>query len=173
MPSSPSALNLSQHQGLFQWVGCSHQMTKILELQFQHQSFHWKFRVDFPYNWLVWSPCCPRDFQESSPPLQFEGINSLVFSFMVQLSQPYTTSRKTIALTIWTFVRRIMSLLFNTLSWFVIALLPRCNHLLTSWLQSPPAVILESKKRKFVTTSIFSPSICHEVIGPNPVILDF
>ena len=66
MPFSPSALNLSQHQGLFQWVVCSHQMTKILELQLQHPSFQWILRVDLPHNWLVWSPCCPRGFQESS-----------------------------------------------------------------------------------------------------------
>ena len=59
-PSSPSALNLSQHEGLFQWVACSHQMTKILELQ--HQSFQQVFRADFPSYWLVWSPCCPGDF---------------------------------------------------------------------------------------------------------------
>ena len=66
-PSSPSALNLSQNQRLFQWVGCLHQMTKILEFQLQHQSFQWVFRVDFPYGWLVISPCYSRDFQESSP----------------------------------------------------------------------------------------------------------
>ena len=77
MPSPLSALNLSQHQGLFQWVGCLHQVTKILELQLQHQSFQWVFRVYFPWDWLFWSPCCPRDSQESSPAPQFEGINSL------------------------------------------------------------------------------------------------
>ena len=60
-----SALNLSQDQGLSQWVSCSYQMTQILEFQLQHQSFHWVFRVDFPEDWLVWSPCCPRDSQES------------------------------------------------------------------------------------------------------------
>ena len=64
-PFSPSALNLSQDQGLSQWVSCSYQMTQILEFQLQHQSFHWVFRVDFPEDWLVWSPCCPRDSQES------------------------------------------------------------------------------------------------------------
>ena len=64
-PSSPSALNLFQHQGLFQWVICSHQITKILELQLQHQSFQWIFRADFYYDWLVWSPWCPRDCQKS------------------------------------------------------------------------------------------------------------
>ena len=68
--------------GTFQWVVCSHQMTKILELQLQHQSFQWIFRVNLPEDWLVWSPCCPRDFQESSPAPQFEGINSLVFCLL-------------------------------------------------------------------------------------------
>ena len=58
---SPPALNLSQHQGLFQWVSSSHQVTKILELQLQHQSFQWIFRVDFLQDWLVWSPCYPRN----------------------------------------------------------------------------------------------------------------
>ena len=62
MPSSSSALNLSQHQRLFQWVSCLHQMIKILEFQFQHQSFERIFRVNFPWDWLVWSPCSPRDW---------------------------------------------------------------------------------------------------------------
>ena len=65
LPPSPPAFNLSQHQGLFQWVSCLHQVTKVLELQ--HQSFQWIVGVDFLYDWLVWSPCYPRDFQESSP----------------------------------------------------------------------------------------------------------
>ena len=87
--------------------------------------------------------------------------------FIVQLSQPYVTTRNTIALTIWTFVSRVMSLLFNTLSRFVIAFLPRSNHLLIS-----STVILEPKK-KSVTTSAFSPSICHEAMGPDAIILFF
>ena len=65
-PSFPSALNLSQRQGLFQWISSSHQVTKGVELQLQHQSFQWIFRVDFLYNWLVWSPCSSRDSEESS-----------------------------------------------------------------------------------------------------------
>ena len=70
--SSPSpAFNLSQHQGLFWWVGSSHQVAEGLELQLQHQSFQWIFRVDF-LNWLVWFPCCPRDSQESSLAPQFD-----------------------------------------------------------------------------------------------------
>ena len=82
--------------------------------------------------------------------------------FMVQLSHPYMTTGKTIALTRWTFVGKVTSLLFNMLSRFVIAFLTRSNHLLMSWLQSPSAVILEPRKRKSVTVSIVSPSICHE-----------
>ena len=76
-------------------------------------------------------------------------------------------------LTIWVFVGRVMSLLFNILFRFVIAFLPRSNHLLISCLQSAATVILESKKRKSVTTSTFSPTICHEVVGPYAMILGF
>ena len=80
--------------------------------------------------------------------------------FMIQLSHPYMTTGKTIVLTRWTFVGKVMTLLFNTLSSFVIALPPRSKHLLILWLQSPSAVILEPKKIKSVTVSILSPSIC-------------
>ena len=82
--SSPSSLtfNLSQHQDLFKWVNSSHQVTKGLELQLQHQSFQWTPRTIFLLNWLVWSPCSPRGFQESSPKPQFKGTNSLVLNFL-------------------------------------------------------------------------------------------
>ena len=93
--------------------------------------------------------------------------------FTIQLSQPYMTTGKTTALTIQTFVGRVMSLLFSTLCGFLIAFLTRSNHLLISWLQSPSAVILEPKKRKSVTTSNFPPSICDEVMGPDVMILVF
>ena len=83
------------------------------------------------------------------------------------------TARKTIALTRWTLVGKIMSLLFNMLSGFVIAFCPRSKSLLISWLQSPSAVILEPKKIKSVTVSIVSPFICHEVMGPDAMILVF
>ena len=83
------------------------------------------------------------------------------------------TTRKTIALTIWTFVGKVTSLLFNTRPGFVIAFLLRSKHLLISWLQSPSAVILEPRKIKSVTASIFFPSIYHEVIGMDAVILVF
>ena len=84
--------------------------------------------------------------------------------FIVQLSHPYTTTGKTIALTRWTFVGKVMSLLFNILSSFVITFLPRSKHLLISWLQSPSAVILESPKIKSASVSTVSPPICHEVM---------
>ena len=79
--SFPSpALNLSQCQGFFQWVGSSHQVAQVLELQ--HQSFQWIFRVDFLSDWLVWSPCSPRDSQEFSPAPQFKSINSSALSLL-------------------------------------------------------------------------------------------
>ena len=83
------------------------------------------------------------------------------------------TTGKTIALTRWTFVSKVMSLLFNMLSRLVITFLPRSKHLLISWLQSPSAVILEPKKIKSLTVSIVSPSISHEVVGPDAMILVF
>ena len=87
--------------------------------------------------------------------------------FIVQLSHPYMTTGKTIALTRRTFAGKVISLLFNMLSRLVIAFLPRSKRLLISWLQSPSAVILEPQKTKSATVSIVSPSICHEMIGPH------
>ena len=107
---------------------------------------------------MVWSLCSPRDSQESSPTPQFKSINSSMLSL---LHSPTLTSIhdywKTITLTRWTFVSKVMSLLFNMLSRFVIAILPRSKRLLISWLQSPSAVILEQKKIKSVTVSTVSP----------------
>ena len=90
--------------------------------------------------------------------------------FMVQFSQPYMTTRKTTALTRQTFVGKVMSLLFKMLSRLVIDFLSRNKCLLILWLQLPSAVILEPKKIKSVTVSIVSPSICHEVMGPDAMI---
>ena len=87
--------------------------------------------------------------------------------FRVQLSYPYMTTRKTIALIRWTSFGKVMSLLFNMLSRLFITFLPRSKHLFISWLQSPSAVILEPPKIKSVTVSTVSLSICHEVIGPD------
>ena len=118
-------------------------LCKVLEFQLQHQSFQWIFRTDFPEDWLVWSPCSSRDSQESSPTPQFKSINSSVLSF---LHSPTLTSIhdywKTIALTRWNFVGKVMSLLFNMLSRWAITFLPKSKCLLNSTLQSPSAVIL-------------------------------
>ena len=292
-PSSPS-LSLFQHQGLFQWLNCSYQVAKVLELQLQHQTFQWIFRVGFLWDWLLWSLCCPRDSQESSsaidssvqsishvwlfatpwtaahqaslsitntqsllklmsiesvmpsnhlilcrplllPPLIFPSIRvfsnesvlcirwpkywsfSLSISpsneysglisfrmdwldllavqgmlksllqhhsskatifqhsafFIVQLSHPYMTTGKTIALIKWTFVGKVMSLLFNMLSRLVVTFLLRSKRLLISWLQSPSEVILEPPKIKPFTVSTVSPSVCHEVMGQVIMIFIF
>ena len=93
--------------------------------------------------------------------------------FTVQLSHSYMTTGKIIALTRLTFVSKVMSLLFNMLSRLVITFPPRSKRLLISWLQLPSAVILELKKMKSVTVSILSTSVCHEVMGPDAMILVF
>ena len=93
--------------------------------------------------------------------------------FTVQLSHPYVTTGKTIALTRWIFVGKVMSLLLDMLSRLVITFLPRSKHLLISWLQSPSAVILESPEMKSATVPTVSPSICFEVMGPDAMILVF
>ena len=89
--------------------------------------------------------------------------------FIVQLSHPHMTTGKTIGLTRWTFVDKVMSLLFNMLSRLVITFLPRSKHLFISWLQSPSAMILEPRKIKSDTVYTVSPSIYHEVMGPDAI----
>ena len=141
---SPPALNLSQHQGLFQWVSSSHQVAKVLEFQLQHQSFQWTPRTRM--NWL--------DLLAIQGTLQIllqhHSSKASIFRcsafFTVHLSHPYMTTGKTIALTRQTFVGKVMSLLFNMLSRLVITFLPRSKRLLISWLQSLSAVILEPPK---------------------------
>ena len=99
-----------------------------------------------------------------------KSISSLALSFlMVQLSHPYMTTGKIIALTRRTFVGKVMFLFLNMLSRLIITFLPRSKYLLISWLQSPSAVVLESKKIKSVTVSIFYPSTHHEVMGPDAI----
>ena len=93
--------------------------------------------------------------------------------FIVQLSHPYMTTGKTIALTRWTFISKVMSLFFNMLSMLVTVFLQRSKHLLISWLQSPSSVILEPKKIKSVTVSSVSSSVCHEVMGTDARIFAF
>ena len=116
----------------------------------------------------------PRDSQGSFPHhCSKASILRCLAIFMVQLSHLYMTTGKALALTIWSFVSKVMSLLFNMLSRFVIAFLPRSKHLSISMLQSPPAVILEPKKIKSVTVFIVSPSICYEVMGPDAIVFVF
>ena len=109
--------------------------------------------------------------------LQYHNLKASVLwhsaFFTVQLSHPYLTTGKTISLTRQTFVGKIMSLLFNMLSRLVITFLPRSKHLLISWLQSPSAMILEPPQIKSLTLSTISISICHEVMGPDAMILVF
>ena len=128
IPSSP-AFSLSQHQDLFHWVSSSHQVAQVLELQ--RQSFHWTLKVDFLWDWLVWSHYSPRDSQESSPTPQFESINSSVLRLLFGPTIRPTLFlvrtwllEKTIALTAWTCVSKMMSLLLNTMSRFILAFLP-------------------------------------------------
>ena len=142
--SSPSSsiFNLSQHQGLFQWVNSSHHVARVLEFQLQHQSFQ-SGLISFRTDWL--------DLLEVQGTLKslyrYHSLKALFLwcstFFIVQLSHPYMTTGETIALTRLTFVSKVMSLLFNMLSKLVIAFLPRNKCLLISWLQSPSAVILE------------------------------
>ena len=112
------------------------------------------------------------DSQESSPTPQFKSINFWLLSFMLQLSHPYMTTGKTIALTVRTFVGKVMSVLFNMLSRLIIAFLPRSKGLLISWLQSPSAVILQPKKIKSHCFHCF-PFVCHEVMGLEALIFVF
>ena len=109
--------------------------------------------------------------------LQHHSSNASILQhsafFMVQLSHPYMTTGKTMALTRWTFVSKVMSLLFNMLSRLIIAFLPRSKRLLISWLQSPSAVILEPKKIKSITVSVVSPSIFPEVMGSDTMVFFF
>ena len=109
--------------------------------------------------------------------LQHHSSKASIFQCLafltIQLSHPYMTTGKTIAFTRQTFVGKVVSLLFNMLSRLVITFLPRSKHLLISWLQSPSAVILESPKIKSDTVYTVSPSISHEVIGPDAMILVF
>ena len=146
---SPPAFNLSQHQGLFQGVSFSHQVAKVLEFQIQHQSFQWMFRTDLVrIDWL--------DLLAVQGPLKsllqhHSSKASILWRsafFIVQLSRPYMTTGKTIALTRRNLVGKVMSLLFNMLSRLVITFLPKSKRLLISWLQSPSAVIFTAPKNK-------------------------
>ena len=136
---SPPAPNPSQHQSLFQGVNSSHEVAKVLELQLQHHSFQRNPRADL----LAAQGTLKNLLQHHSSKASILWRSAF---FIVQLSHPYMTTGKTIALTRQTFVGTVMSLLFNMLSRFVTAFLLRRKPLLISWLQSPSAVILEPPK---------------------------
>ena len=144
-------------------------------------SMYWSFSISpsmniqnwFPVS-LVWSPCSPRDSQESSSTPQFKSISSPKLSFLYSPTLTlYMTTGKTIVLTWRTFGAKVLSLLFNMLSRLGIAFLSRNKCLLISWLQSPSSVNLEPQGIKSATVPIVAPSICHEVMGPDAMILVF
>ena len=172
--SYPPAFNLFQHQGLFQWITvlCI-RWPKYWSFSFSlSPSNEYLGLISFRIKWLdlheVWETLKSLLQHHSSKAsiLQHSAF------FTVQLSHPYMTTGKTTALTRRTFVGKETSLLFNMLSRLVIAFLPRNKHLLI-WLKSPSAVILEPQKIKSATVSTVSPSICHEVMGLDAMILGF
>ena len=144
---SPPTFDLSQHQGLFKWVSSLHQVAKVLEFQLQHQTFQWISRTDlFRMDWLgllAVQGTLKSLLQHHSSKASILWHSAFI---IVQLSHPYMTSGKTIGLTRWTFVGKVMSLFLNMLSRLVITFLPRSKRLLISQLQSPSAVILEPPK---------------------------
>ena len=144
-----SALSLSQHEGLFKWVSSSHQVATLLEFQFHISSSNEhpgliSLRMDW-LDLLAVQGTLKSLLQHHSSKASILWRSAF---FTVQLSHPYMTTGKTVALTRWTFVDKVMSLLFNMLSRLVITFLPRSKHLLISWLQSPSAVILEPPQNK-------------------------
>ena len=150
--SSPSpAPNPSQHQSLFQWVNSSYEVAKVLSFSFSiSPSNEHPGLISFRMNWL--NLLAVQGTLKSL--LQHHSSKASILRrsafFTVQLSHPYITTEKTIALTRRTFVDKVMSLLFNILSRFIITFLPRSKHLLISWLQSRSAVILEPLKIKLL-----------------------
>ena len=161
-----------QHQGLFWWVSSSYQVAKVLEFLLQHQ-FENSGLISFRIDWLHLLA-----IQETLKSLlQHHSSKASILRhsafFIIQLSHPYMTTGKTIPLTRWTFVVKVMSLLFNMLYRLIITFLPRSKHLLISWLQSPTAMILKNKKIQSLTVSTVSPAICHEVMGPDAMIVAF
>ena len=146
---SPPALNPSQHQSFFQWVNSSHEGAKVLEFQLWHRSFQrTPGLISFRMDWL--DLLAVQGTLKSL--LQHHSSKASILQhsafFIVQLSHPYITTAKTIALTRRTFVGKVISLLFNMLSKLVVTFLPRSKRLLISWLQSPSAEILEPPKNK-------------------------
>ena len=173
-PPSPPTFNISQHQSFSQGVSSLHQVAKVLEFQLSISPFNeYSGLISFRMDWL---DCLAVQRTLKSLHQHHSSRASILQRsafFIVQLSHPYVTIGKTIALTRQTFVGKVMSLLFNMLSRLVITFLPRTKRLLISWLQSPSAVILEPPKIKPLSLSIVSSSICHELMGLDPLIFVF
>ena len=155
---SPPAPNPSQHQSLFQWVNSSHEVAKVLEFQVYHHSFQeipglTSFRMDW-LDLLAVQGTLKSLLQHHSSKASVLWCSAF---FTVQLSHPYMTTGKTIALTRWAFVGKVMSLLFNMLSRLVIIFLPRSKCLLISWLQSPSAVTYTSTKCRIFLWTLIAP----------------
>ena len=168
LPQSLPASGSFPMSQLFAWDGQSIGVsvsTSVLPMNTQAWS---------PLGWTGWISLQSRELKSL---LQHHSSKASILwysaFFTVQLSHPYMTTGKTIALTRWTFVGKVMSLLFNMLSRLAITFLQRSKCLLISWLQSPSPVILEPKKIKSDTVSTVSPSISHEVMGPDAMILIF
>ena len=142
-----------------------------MELQLQHQSFQGIFSIDFfRIDWfdLAVQGTLKSLLQHHRPKASILWHSAF---YMVQLLHSYMTTGKNIALTRWIFVGKVISLLFNILSSFLIAFFPSNKCLLISWLKSPSEVIFELKKVKSITVSIVSPSICHKVMGLDVMVL--
>ena len=167
---SPPTFNLFHHQGLLK-------MNQFFNIRWpKYWSFNFSISPSNEYSGLIsfrmdWLDLLAAQGTLKSL-LQHHNSKASILRcsafFRVQLSYSYMTTGKTIALTRWTFVGKETSLLFNMLSRLIIAFLPRCEHLLISWLQSPFGVILETKKIKSLTVSTVSPSICLEMMGLMP-----
>ena len=166
---SPPALNLSQHEGFFKWVSFSHQVVKYWSYRFNiSPSKEYPGLMFFRMDWLDLlgvQGTLKSLLQHHSSKASILWHSAF---FGVPLSHPYMTTGKTIALTRWTIVDKVISLLFNILTRLVITFLPRSKRLLISWLQSPSAVILEPRKIKSTPVSTVYPSISHEVMGQMP-----
>ena len=169
----PPAFNLSEHQGLLKEVSSSHQVAKVLEFQLQYQAFQWILRTDFlrvdSLDLLAVHGTLKSLLQHHSSKASILWHSAF---FIVELLHPYMTTGKIMALTRLTFVSKVISLLFNMLSRLVIPFLLRSKHLLI-FHGCSQHLLLETEKIKFVTVSIVSPSICHELMGPDAMILVF
>ena len=171
--SSLPALNISQHQ-IFSNESALHiRWPKNLSFSFSiSPSNEYSELISFGMDWL--DLLAVQGTLKSL--LQHHSSKTPILWFsllLVLLSHPYMTTGKTITLTRWTFVGKVISLLYNMLPRLIITFLPRRKYLLISWLQSPSSVILDSRKIKSDTVSTVSPSISHEVMGPDAMILVF